>query len=530
MNTISPKPFQNHKMQDTTLQKPDVNKNTNIGFSNPILFGNGQTLILPDNRVGALYSSSSSGDTKLLEDLIDEVKKGGFSLNEHADTQGWGPVHYATSLNHLEWLKLFHEKGTGNLWAPGGPNHQRPIDIAKELHYAEIVSYLTAHPASNDPSGPHGKKTGLVQGFKDFYQRLFRGFRNVLNSFKNFITAPYYWFNKETSPPSPPLQTSTNIINKTTPAKTPKPCNAKSVANEVANTLVGNPHVNDAILNLMNAYNLTLQSQNNPKTPLTLWLEGEGCCGKSLLIHRLNQALNPDEPDKLINLSFGGFSTVSKVLNKLKEAQPLKGKIISLDDFQKINHLDGTQQKELFSFLNLLLSSKEKDIYKLQTEYGLDFSGVIVVFSSLEPFNTFPCFAQSVKGKELLAKISFIPKLKLNPNLRSHIPELVAKFIPQKLYQNIFHDLGDNIIFTPGVQEFLTQKLEDELERTQKKEVSGLWLVSEIGNRLKDVIFKAKYTSGQVFPMDSHFHYIGPLVFRVEDKKLIIDPPVSSQN
>jgi hypothetical protein len=148
--------------------------------------------ILPEYRLGALYSSAGAGDIELLKDVLQYVKKGEFKINGWADAGGWGHVHRAAGMGHLEWIKLAHEEGGLDLWVKSN-NGTLPIDQARKHGFSEMINYFEAEYAKGNANPSENKRWDWRVACKKTLQFCYSAMETVLD----WLLVPFRWLLKQ---------------------------------------------------------------------------------------------------------------------------------------------------------------------------------------------------------------------------------------------------------------------------------------------------------------------------------------------
>lgn len=305
-----------------------------------------------------------------------------------------------------------------------------------------------------------------------------------------------------------------------------KVVNIDRVAEELANTLVGNPNLKDTLLDCLDRYEDVVLNPNKKNPALKLWLSGQPGIGKTLLVERFHHILHGTDQG-LIVFKLAGENSTKGIIDKLKSHSPLQGKTIFFDEFQELDEFNESEQGALIAFLKQLISPDPNDSKLIYDNYGLDFQGAVVAFASNSQASEIKALTKNATAKSLLDRFDYVKTIKLNEDLRPHVEEIVTQFGPKQLYLKDFQDLGARIQLKPDAQQYLLSQIQDHLATLdENKPVSGRSVTAKIGQALQSAIARTQRESKQLFPLDNNGDIDYPLVFYMADNRLMAEPPL----
>lgn len=280
--------------------------------------------------------------------------------------------------------------------------------------------------------------------------------------------------------------------------------------------MVGNAGIVDVLQSAADNYQSATTNYKNKMPALKLYLNGASGIGKTSSVHNIHEEFQNDHGEGLIKIHFGPnngnntdgpIDSAEMLVDRLRQAAPLQGKTIFLDEFTDLLQLPDEQQRAIGIRLRQLFDTEriipgQQHLFKAAT--GIDPHNVILAVATnrdlddvrtdergnpITDVNGNPVLVFSQLGAPAISRIKGgAHEIELQRDLTDNIGDFVRSFVPSPYFREIADiNWKGNIVLTPAAQEHLIRSLTD-TARSNPRERSGRALKDRTANILNNTI------------------------------------------
>jgi Cdc6-like AAA superfamily ATPase len=249
--------------------------------------------------------------------------------------------------------------------------------------------------------------------------------------------------------------------------------NPDQVANTIMDGFVGTDELKKDLSELVSGfkYRTSLASHVGPN--IKLYLPGEPGIGKTLLMSRLSNALF-SAPDSFVRINMESVKSLYDITKTLKQAEPLAGKMIFLDEFQGLDAVPSPlDHAQVVGFIKALIDNDKSGLD------GFDFKNTVLAIATNVPVEKMDSL-KSAKGKPIASRIlSKTKEINLQGDLKHKMKELVDGFDTHQYYIKETPHL-EGIRLDDSAKAHFLKKFNQKFPSTSTEIVSGRYIIGQM--------------------------------------------------